>query len=59
MPEMAGVDEPTEEGREAFKKDLSDILKDLIDGVRSGTLPGDLPDTSAITWDAVAAKIIS
>lgn len=59
MPEMAGVDEPTEEGREAFKKDLSDILKDLIDGVRSGVLPGDLPDTSAITWDAVAAKIIS
>ena len=57
MPEMAGVDEPTDAGREKFKSDLKEILTDLIKGIDSGRLPVSVPDTSSITWDAVAARI--
>lgn len=57
MPEMAGVDEPTDAGREKFISDLREILTDLIKGIDSGRMPGSVPDTSSITWDAVAARI--
>ena len=59
MPEMASVDEPTQAGREAFISDLIRILRDLITEIHSGELPGNLPDTGSITWDAVAESIIA
>ena len=58
MPEMKSIDEPTDAGRDAFTTDLSAVLKDTIRGFESGDLPGVLPDTSAITWDGVAARIL-
>ena len=58
MPEMKSIDEPTDAGRDAFTNDLSAVLKDTIRGFESGALPGVLPDTSAITWDGVAARIL-
>ena len=58
MPEMKSIDEPTDAGRDAFTNDLSAVLKDALLGFESGALPGILPDTSAITWDGVAARIL-
>ena len=58
MPEMKSIDEPTDAGRDAFTNDLSAVLKDALLGFESGALPGVLPDTSAITWDGVAARIL-
>lgn len=59
MPEMAGIDQPTETGREAFVADLFCILKDLINSISCGKLSEKLPDTSSVTWDAVASRILS
>ena len=58
MPEMKSIDEPTDAGRDAFTTDFSAVLKDALLGFESGALPGVLPDTSAITWDGVAARIL-
>ena len=38
---------------------LSAVLKDAIRGFESGVLPGSLPDTSAITWDGVARRLLA
>ena len=59
MPEMKSIDEPTDAGRDAFTIGLAAGLKDTILGFRSGRLPGAAPDTSAITWDGVAARLLS
>lgn len=59
MPEMKSIDEPTDAGRDAFTIALSAVLKDAIRGFESGVLPGVLPDTSAITWDGVARRLVS
>ena len=59
MPEMKSIDEPTDAGRDAFMTALSAVLKNAILGFESGVLPGSLPDTSAITWDGVARRLIS
>ena len=58
MPEMKSIDEPTDAGRDAFTAELAAVLKNAILGFESGALPGVLPDTSAITWDGVAARIL-
>lgn len=58
MPQMKSIDEPTDAGRAAFTVDLARILKDTMAGFESGTLPGPLPDTSAITWDGLAARLL-
>ena len=59
MPEMKSIDEPTDAGRDAFTVALSAVLKNAILGFESGVLPGVLPDTSAITWDGVARRLVS
>jgi len=58
-PEMKSIDEPTEAGRGAFIDDLYDALKEAAAGFASGALPGALPDTSAITWDSLARRLLS
>ena len=57
MPAMKSIDEPTEEGRNAFKNDLADIIGDLVKDAAEGRA-GSLPDTSSITWDGVAKKLL-
>ena len=59
MPEMKSIDEPTDAGRDAFIDDLYKILKETAAGFASGALPGALPDTSAITWDGLARRLLS
>ena len=59
MPEMKSIDEPTDAGRDSFTTALSAVLKNAILGFESGVLPGSLPDTSAITWDGVARRLLA
>ena len=59
MPEMASIDEPTEKGKAEFEEDLYNALKNLVIRIKSGELPSHLPDTSSITWDGVASRILS
>ena len=59
MPRMKSIDEPTDEGRAAFTGDLVSVLRDTMSAFTSGTLPGPLPDTSAITWDGLASRLLS
>lgn len=58
VPQMKSIDEPTDEGRRSFTDDLTQALRDTMAAVCSGKLPGPLPDTSAITWDGVASRLI-
>ena len=58
MPEMATIDQPTDTGRAAFTEDLYSTLKRLIIEISLGELDSALPDTSNITWDSVAARIL-
>ena len=58
MPPMKSIDEPTDAGRISFIDDLTYAIKDTISGFASGALPGPLPDTSAITWDGLAARLL-
>ncbi len=57
MPEMKSIDEPTDEGRLRFTEDLAEVIRNTITDVRTGDA-GPLPDTSAITWDAAAARLL-
>lgn len=59
MPEMKSIDEPTDDGREAFTSDLTAVLRETICGFESGDLPAVLPDTSAITWDGLALRLLA
>ena len=59
MPEMKSIDEPTDAGRDAFTIDLAAVLKEAMLGFESGALPGVLPDTSAITWDGLARRLLA
>ena len=59
MPQMKSIDEPSDEGRGAFINDLTSVLRDTMAAFASGTLPGPLPDTSAITWDGLASRLLS
>ncbi|MBQ6314721.1 MAG: glycosyltransferase family 4 protein [Mogibacterium sp.] len=58
MPEMATIDTPTEAGRIKLTEDLTEALRDLIIRIDSGELPDGIPDTSRITWDGVASRIL-
>ena len=59
MPQMKSIDEPTDAGREEFIQDLRRVLKETMAGFTEGRLPGKLPDTSSITWDGVASRLLS
>ena len=58
MPQMKSIDEPTDTGRSAFINALTSVIKDILADFDSGRLPGPLPDTSAITWDGLAARLL-
>lgn len=57
VPEMKSIDEPTEDGRRAFEDDLAEelggVIRDIAAGITEGT-----PDTSSITWDGVAKRLL-
>lgn len=60
MPEMATVDQPTDAGRRKFISDLTDILRTLINEIADPSNDGaPQPDTSGITWDGVASRILA
>ena len=59
MPQMKSIDEPTDEGRSAFIDDLASTLRDTMAAFTEGCLPGFLPDTSSITWDGLAARLLT
>ena len=59
MPQMKSIDEPSDSGRSAFINDLVSVLRDTMTAFTSGTLPGPLPDTTAITWDGLASRLLS
>ena len=59
MPQMKSIDEPSDTGRSAFINDLVSVLRDTMTAFTSGTLPGPLPDTTAITWDGLASRLLS
>ena len=59
MPQMKSIDEPTEAGRKRFTEDLAETLRSVMSDFDSGSLPGHLPDTSAITWDGLAVRLLS
>lgn len=57
MPEMAGVDFPTESGRVDFINNMKNILCDTITNVSNSITTTDIPNTNQITWDKVSEKI--
>lgn len=62
MPEMAGVDTPTEAGREKFTEDIKSVLSDTINFINNSKIANEelpLPDTSKITWREVSKKILN
>ena len=59
VPQMKSIDEPTDAGRSAFINALTSALKETMNAFTSGTLPGTLPDTSAITWDGLASRLLT
>ena len=58
MPQMESIDEPSEAGRNAFIGDMSSVLRETMSDLVSGKLPGKLPDTSSITWDSLASRLL-
>lgn len=58
MPQMSSIDEPTESGRKAMTDNLTQALASLIDLMEFKRLDIPAPDTSRITWDALAGHII-
>ena len=58
MPQMKSIDEPTDAGRSSFTNDLTTVLSDTMNAFSAGILPGPPPDTSAITWDGLAARLL-
>jgi glycosyltransferase involved in cell wall biosynthesis len=59
MPEMETIDTPTPEGRAKFRDDLITVLKSLITDIADDGSALPHPDTSGISWDGVAKKIIT
>ena len=58
MPQMKSIDEPTDYGRLDFTGDLARALRDVMSAFDQGILPGPLPDTSSITWDGLASRLL-
>lgn len=58
MPDMKSIDEPTEAGRKRFTDDLVSELRRAVTDVYQKKQVAE-PDTSRITWDSVAKKVLS
>jgi hypothetical protein len=59
MPEMETIDTPTPDGLTKFRDDLISVLKPLIADIAGDGSALPHPDTSGISWDGVAKKIIT
>lgn len=59
MPEMQSVDMPTDEGKLKFTQCLTETLRELIIELSANPSVISRPDTSGITWDGVAGRILS
>ena len=59
MPEMETIDTPAPEGRTKFRDDLIVTLKSLITDIAVNGTMMPYPDTSGISWDGVAKRIIT
>lgn len=62
MPEMAGIDTPTEMGRANFENDITNILLDTISEIEQESEHINsvvCPDCSKITWQEVSNKILN
>ena len=58
MPEMKSIDEPEDSARAGFTGELASVIAGAIRDISSGAAPGELPDTSSITWDSLASKLL-
>lgn len=58
MPSMKSIDEPEDEARAGFAAELARVLKKAVIDIASGEAPGPLPDSSSITWDSVAGRVL-
>ena len=58
VPQMKSIDEPTDSGRRAFIDNLTAAIRQTIFSFAEGKLPGPLPDTTAITWDGLAVRLL-
>ena len=58
MPEMKSIDEPTAAGKAEHTSNLAYAISGVIDAISEGaSLP--VPDTSRVTWDAVAGRLLA
>ena len=55
---MKSIDEPEDEARAGFAAELARVLKKAVIDIASGEAPGPLPDSSSITWDSVAGRVL-
>lgn len=58
MPGMKSIDAPADEARPGFEADLARVIKKAVLDIASGEAPGPLPDSSSITWDSVAGRVL-
>ena len=58
MPEMLGIDTPTDEGRSKFVHDLTSVIKKAITDIDERYITGMVPNTDSATWYAVASRIL-
>lgn len=58
MPEMKSIDEPEDNSRAEFTRNLASAIGSAIRDIKSGGASAPLPDTSSITWDSVASKLL-
>lgn len=58
VPEMKSIDEPADHARSSFTAELASVIKGAIADTASGDAPGALPDSSSITWDSLASRLL-
>ena len=58
MPDMVTIDTPSDAGRARYEHELEGVLRQVIAEVVSGR-GFNQPDTSSISWDSVAARLIT
>ena len=59
MPQMKSIDEPSDSGRSGFTANLTEALSSMVDIMEFRRLDLPVPDTSRITWDALADRMLS
>lgn len=59
MPEMQGVDVPTETGSAKFVCDIKELIRQTVYDIKTGNIQKNIPDTSNLSWDTVASQILN